>query len=52
MLPWPENSEGTFWASSQAAVCPPVYHTVIVEALYGPFLKLNAQQESCNINFL
>ena len=26
-LPWPGDSEGTFWSSSQAATCPPVYHT-------------------------
>ena len=26
-LPWPGDSEGTFWYSSQAATCPPVYHT-------------------------
>ena len=26
-LPWPEDSEGTFRSSSQAATCPPVYHT-------------------------
>ena len=26
-LPWPRDSEGTFWSSSQAATCPPVYHT-------------------------
>ena len=26
-LPWPENSEGTFQSSSQAASCPTVYHT-------------------------
>ena len=26
-LPWPEDSEGTFWSLSQAATCPPVYHT-------------------------
>ena len=26
-LPWPEVSEGTFRSSSQAATCPPVYHT-------------------------
>ena len=26
-LPWPGDSEGTFWASSQASTCPPVYHT-------------------------
>ena len=25
--PWPGNSEGTFRSSSQAATCPPVYHT-------------------------
>ena len=24
---WPEDSEGTFRSSSQAATCPPVYHT-------------------------
>ena len=27
-LPWPGDREGTFWSSSQAATCPPVYHTV------------------------
>ena len=26
-LPWPGDSEATFWSSSQAATCPPVYHT-------------------------
>ena len=26
-LPWLGNSEGTFRYSSQAATCPPVYHT-------------------------
>ena len=26
-LPWPGDSEGTFQSSSQAATCPPVYHT-------------------------
>ena len=26
-LPWPGDSEGTFWSSNQAATCPPVYHT-------------------------
>ena len=26
-LPWPGDSEGTFRSSSQAATCPPVYHT-------------------------
>ena len=26
-LPWPGDSEGTFRSSSQAAACPPVYHT-------------------------
>ena len=26
-LPWPGDSEGTFWSSSQAATCQPVYHT-------------------------
>ena len=26
-LPWPRDSEGTFRSSSQAATCPPVYHT-------------------------
>ena len=26
-LPWPGDSEGTFWSLSQAAICPPVYHT-------------------------
>ena len=26
-LPWPGDSEGTFRSSSQAASCPPVYHT-------------------------
>ena len=26
-LPWPEDSEGAFRSSSQAATCPPVYHT-------------------------
>ena len=26
-LPWPGGSEGTFQSSSQAATCPPVYHT-------------------------
>ena len=26
-LPWPGDSKGTFWSSSQAATCPPVYHT-------------------------
>ena len=26
-LPWPGDSEGTFRSSSQAAICPPVYHT-------------------------
>ena len=25
-LSWPGDSEGTFWSSSQAATCPPVYH--------------------------
>ena len=24
-LPWPGDSEKTFWSSSQAAYCPPVY---------------------------
>ena len=24
-LPWPGNSEGTFWSSSQAATCLPQY---------------------------
>ena len=27
-LPWPGDSEGTFRSSSQAATCPPVYHTL------------------------
>ena len=27
LLPWPGDSEGTFRSSSQAATCPPVYHT-------------------------
>ena len=27
MLPWPEDSKGTFWFSSQAATSPLVYHT-------------------------
>ena len=26
-LPWPEDSEGAFRPASQAAACPPVYHT-------------------------
>ena len=26
-LPWPGDSEGTFWSSSQAATCSSVYHT-------------------------
>ena len=26
-LPWPGDSEITFWSSSQAATCPSVYHT-------------------------
>ena len=26
-LPWLGDSEETFWSSSQAATCPPVYHT-------------------------
>ena len=26
-LPWPGDSEGIFRSSSQAATCPPVYHT-------------------------
>ena len=26
-LPWPEDSKETFLSSSQAATCPPVYHT-------------------------
>ena len=26
-LAWPGDSEGTFRSSSQAANCPPVYHT-------------------------
>ena len=26
-LAWPGDSEGTFRSSSQAATCPPVYHT-------------------------
>ena len=26
-MPWPGDSEGTFRSSSQAATCPPVYHT-------------------------
>ena len=26
-LPWPGDSERTFRSSSQAATCPPVYHT-------------------------
>ena len=26
-LPWPGDSEGTFWSSSQAGIYPPVYHT-------------------------
>ena len=26
-LPWPGDSEVTFRSSSQAATCPPVYHT-------------------------
>ena len=26
-LPWPGDSERTFQSSSQAATCPPVYHT-------------------------
>ena len=26
-LPWPGDSEKTFRSSSQAATCPPVYHT-------------------------
>ena len=26
-LLWTGDSEGTFWSSSQAATCPPVYHT-------------------------
>ena len=26
-LPWPGDNEGTFRSSSQAATCPPVYHT-------------------------
>ena len=26
-LPWPGDSERTFWSSSQATTCPPVYHT-------------------------
>ena len=26
-LPWQGDSEGTFRSSSQAATCPPVYHT-------------------------
>ena len=26
-LPWPGDGEGTFRFSSQAATCPPVYHT-------------------------
>ena len=26
-LPWPGDSKGTFRSSSQAATCPPVYHT-------------------------
>ena len=24
---WPEDSEGNFWSSSQAAICPPIYRT-------------------------
>ena len=26
-MPWPGNSEETFQSSSQAATCPPIYHT-------------------------
>ena len=26
-FPWPGDSEETFRSSSQAATCPPVYHT-------------------------
>ena len=26
-LLWQEDSEGTFWSSSQAGNCPPAYHT-------------------------
>ena len=26
-LPWPGDSKGIFRSSSQAATCPPVYHT-------------------------
>ena len=26
-LLWPRDSEGTFRTSSQAATCPPIYHT-------------------------
>ena len=48
-LPWPGDSEGTFWSSSQAATCPPVYHTrrrlhtvpLIAERQTGKFVNTN-----------
>ena len=27
-LPWPGDSKRTFQSSSQAATCPPVYHSI------------------------
>ena len=38
-LPWPEDSEGTFWSSSQTVICIP--HTV--EASQSPFLIAECQ---------
>ena len=63
-LPWPGDSEGTFRSSSQAATCPPVYHTrrrlhtvpLIAERqagkLCGTYQLLNVKQGSCEYQFL
>ena len=46
-LPWPGDSEGTFWSSSQAATCLP--HTA--EASHCPFICWTSSREAVNTNF-
>ena len=48
-LPWPGDSEGTFRSSSQAATCPPVYHTR--RRLYTVHFNAECQENFVNTNF-
>ena len=49
-LPWPGDSEGTFWSSSQAATCPPVYHAQW--RLHTVPLIAERRAGSCEYHFL